>query len=226
MQDGRTQDSSTQENTHETFAIAGMPAADGYKLLTSLVMPRPIAWVLTESADGKRNAAPYSFFNLLSTNPPIVALGFGAPTDRNSKDTLANLRATGDMVVHLVSEDLAEAMNVTAVDAPRGVDETLLAGLELLPSVDVRPPRIARAKAALECRLRQEIDLGTGNTIALATVLQAHVAAEVFEDRSRLHIDTAKLALIGRMTGGEGGYCTTRDTFSLKRPTWATLNRE
>ena len=101
------------------------------------------------------------------------------------------------------------------------MDETQLAGLELVASVAVAPPRIARAKAALECRLHQEIDLGTGNTIVLARVLQAHVAAQVFHDRSRLHIDTAKLALIGRMTGGEGGYCTTRDTFALQRPKWS-----
>lgn len=208
---------------HEAFAIETMTPADAYKLLTSIVMPRPIAWVLTQSVDGKRNAAPFSFFNLLSTNPPLLALGFSAASDRNSKDTLANLRATGEMVVHMVSEDLAEAMNTTAVDAPRGVDETVLAGLELVPSVQVAPPRIARSPAAMECRVHQEIDTGTGNTIVLAQVLQAHVAENAFEDRARLHVDSAKLALIGRMTGGEGGYCTTRDTFSLARPTWTSM---
>lgn len=205
---------------HEAFTIDQMSTADGYKLLSSLVMPRPIAWVVTQSADGKHNAAPYSFFNLLSTDPPLLAIGFSAATDRNGKDTLANIRANGDLVVHLVSEDLAEAMNTTAIDAPRGIDETQLAGLELVPSVAVTPPRIARAKAALECRLHQEIDTGSGNTIVLARILQAHVALDAFEDRARLHIDTDKLALIGRMTGGEGGYCTTRDTFSLQRPQW------
>ena len=183
-----------QGQTFETFQMDRLTLAEGYKLLSSLVMPRPIAWVLTQSADGRRNAAPYSFFNLLSTNPPLVALGFSAASDRNSKDTLANLRANGELVVHMVSEDLAEAMNMTAVDAPRGVDETQLAGLDLVPSVQVAPPRIARAKAALECRVHQEIDLDTGNTIVLARVLQAHVAGEVFDNRARLHLDTAKLA--------------------------------
>ncbi len=209
------------EQTHDTFALGAMNKADGYKLLSSLVMPRPIAWVVTQSVEGKRNAAPYSFFNLLSTDPALLAIGFSAASDRNSKDTLANIRATGELVVHLVSEDLAEAMNTTAIDAPRGVDETALAGLELVASVQVAPPRIARSPAALECRLHQEIDPGQGNTIVLASILQAHVARNVFEDRSRLHIDTARLALIGRMTGGEGGYCRTRDTFSLARPKWA-----
>ena len=186
------------QQTHEAFDVDAMSQADAYKLLSSLVMPRPIAWVVTQSPQGGRNAAPYSFF----------------------KDTLDNIRSTGELVIHMVSEDLAEAMNTTAIDAPRGTDETQLAGLDLVPSLVVAPPRIARAKAALECRLHQEIDLGTGNTILLARVLQAHVARDAFEDRSRLHIDTDKLALIGRMTGGEGGYCRTSDTFSLARPTW------
>ncbi len=208
------------QQTHEAFDVDAMSQADAYKLLSSLVMPRPIAWVVTQSPQGGRNAAPYSFFNLLSTNPPLAAIGFSAATDRNSKDTLDNIRSTGELVIHMVSEDLAEAMNTTAIDAPRGTDETQLAGLDLVPSLVVAPPRIARAKAALECRLHQEIDLGTGNTILLARVLQAHVARDAFEDRSRLHIDTDKLALIGRMTGGEGGYCRTSDTFSLARPTW------
>lgn len=207
--------------THEAFELDGMKPADGYKLLTSLVMPRPIAWVLTQNADGVHNAAPFSFFNLLSTDPPLVAIAFSPTGDRNGKDTLANLRSTGECVVHVVSEDLAEAMNTTAIDAPRGVDETVLAGLELVPSIAVKPPRIARAPAAMECRLEQEIDTGHGTTIVLARVLQAHVLRAAFEDRSRLHIDSAKLALIGRMTGGEGGYCTTRDTFSLARPKWS-----
>ena len=208
------------QQMHESFTIDNMSTGDGYKLLSSLVMPRPIAWVLTQSAEGKRNAAPYSFFNLLSTDPPLAAIGFSAASDRNGKDTLANLRATGELVIHMVSEDLAEAMNTTAIDAPRGIDETQLARLELVPSVAVAPPRIARAKAAFECRLHQEIDTGTGNTIVLVRILHAHVATDAFEDLGRLHIDTAKLALIGRMTGGEGGYCTTRDTFSLDRPKW------
>ena len=208
------------EQTHEAFELVNMTPADGYKLLTSLVMPRPIAWVLTQSADGLRNAAPFSFFNLLSTDPPLVAIAFSPTSDRNGKDTLANIRSTGELVVNMVSEELAEAMNVTAIDAPRGVDETQLAGLETVSSVAVKPPRIARSPAALECILDREIDTGHGTTIVLARVLQAHVARSVFEDRSRLHVDSARLALIGRMTGGEGGYCTTRDTFSLERPKW------
>lgn len=209
------------ESTHESFALAEMKPADGYKLLSSLVMPRPIAWVLTQNAEGVRNAAPFSFFNLLSTDPPLLALGFSAASDRNSKDTLANIRATGELVVHTVSEGNADAMNETAIDAPRGVDETALAGLALEPSVQVAPPRIAQSPAALECRLHQEIDTGKGSTIVLASILQAHVLRAAFEDRSRLHINTDRLALIGRMTGGEGGYCRTRDTFALARPKWA-----
>ncbi len=209
------------EQSHEAFELSSMKPADSYKLLASLVMPRPIAWVLTQSADGRRNAAPFSFFNLLATDPPLLAIAFSPTSDRNGKDTLANIRSTGELVVNMVSEDLAEAMNVTAIDAPRGVDETELAGLELVASIAVAPPRIARSPAAMECSLEREIDTGHGTTIVLARVLQAHVARSVFEDRQRLHIDSARMALIGRMAGGEGGYCTTRDTFSLERPKWS-----
>ena len=211
----------TVEQSHEAFEVAAMKPGDGYKLLTSLVMPRPIAWVLTQSADGRRNEAPFSFFNLLSSDPPLVAISFSPTSDRNGKDTLANIRGTGELVVNMVSEELAEAMNVTSIDAPRGVDETELAGLELVASVTVAPPRIARSPAALECKLDREIDTGHGTTIVLARVVQAHVLRSAFEDRARLHVDSARLRLIGRMTGGEGGYCTTRDTFSLERPKWS-----
>ena len=148
-----------------------------------------------------------------------MAICFSAAPDRDGKDSLANIRATGELVVNLVSEDLAEAMNATAMDAPRGVDEAEIAGLETTPSVNVKPPRIARSPAAFECRLVQEIATGGSSTIVLARIVRAHVLREAFEDRARLHIDAAKLALIGRMNGG-GGYCTTRDTFILERTRW------
>ena len=154
-----------------------------------------------------------------SADPPLVAISFSATSDRDGKDSLANLRATGELVVNLVSEDLAEAMNATAIDAPRGIDETELAGLELTASVAVKPPRITRSPAAFECRVVQEIATGGSSTIVLARILQAHVLRQAFEDRARLHIDSAKLALVGRMSGGDG-YCTTRDMFTLERRRW------
>lgn len=197
-----------------------MSQSDSYKLLASLIMPRPIAWVVTQSRDGVRNAAPYSFFNIVSADPPLVAISFSAAADREGKDSLANVLATKELVVNLVSEELAEAMNRTAIDAPRGIDETELAGLELAPSEHVTPPRIARSPAAFECKLFQVIEPGGSSTIVLARIVAAHVQASAFEDEERLHVDPARLQLIGRMHGA-GGYCTTRDLFLLKREKWS-----
>jgi flavin reductase (DIM6/NTAB) family NADH-FMN oxidoreductase RutF len=206
------------------FDLGAMSKADGYKLLAGVILPRPIAWVVSKDARGEVNAAPFSFFNILSSSPPIVAIGFSGASDRESKDTLANVRAVGEFVVNLVPEELAEAMNVTATNAPRGVDETRLAELEMAPCAVVDVPRIAGSPVALECRLWQEIDPGgTGaggaGTIVLAKIVYAHVRATAFEDLERLHVDPSQMRLIGRMHGG-GGYCTTRELFTIDRKVW------
>lgn len=196
-----------------------MSTGDGYKLIASLVMPRPIAWITSIDVAGVVNAAPYSFFNLVSADPPLVAVGFSAASDREGKDTLANIRATGELIINLVSEDLAEAMNVTAVNAPRGTNEAVLAGLAMAASEQVKPPRIAAAPVSMECRTFQIIEPGSESTVLLASVLQVHVRRDAFLDEARLHVDPNVLRLIGRMHGG-GGYCRTRDTFELNRPRW------
>lgn len=207
------------ENNTSTFNLSAMSTGDSYKLIASLVMPRPIAWITTLDAEGVVNAAPFSFFNLVSADPPLAAVGFSGASDREAKDTLANIRATGELVINLVSEDLADAMNITAINAPRGTDELSLAGLETLASSQIRPPRIAASPVSMECRTWQMLQPGESSTILLATILQVHVAKDAFEDEARLHIDPSKLKLIGRMHGG-GGYCTTRDLFEVERKTW------
>lgn len=204
---------------YSRFTLADMSTSDSYKLIASLVMPRPIAWITSVDVAGTVNAAPYSFFNLLSADPPLAAVGFSAASDREGKDTLANVRATGELVINLVSEALAPAMNVTAVNAPRGTDESVLAGLTTEPSVHVKPPRIAESPVSLECRTFQVLEPSASSTILLAQILEVHVRRDAFADQSRLHIDPSVLQLVGRMHGG-GGYCTTRDLFELARPTW------
>ena len=201
------------------FDLGAMPKADGYKLLASVILPRPIAWVVSKDAAGGVNAAPFSFFNILSADPPLVAIGFSAAPDREGKDTLGNLRGHGDFVINLVPEELAEAMNVTATNAPRGMDETQLAGLEMVACSVVDVPRIAASPVALECRLWQVIETGGSSTIVLAKILYAHVRETVFEDVSRLHVDPAQMRLIGRMHGG-GGYTKTREVFNIERKSW------
>lgn len=201
------------------FDLAAMSKADGYKLLAGVILPRPIAWVVSRDHEGTVNAAPFSFFNILASDPPLIAIGFSSASDREGKDTLANIRARGEFVVNLVPEELAEAMNVTATNAPRGTDETRLAGLEMAPGAIVDVPRIAGSPVALECRTWQEIDPGGSSTIVLGRIVFAHVRASAFEDLEKLHIDPAQMRLIGRMHGG-GGYCTTRDVFTIERKSW------
>ncbi|MBW4040390.1 MAG: flavin reductase family protein [Acidobacteria bacterium] len=201
------------------FDLAAMSKADGYKLLASVILPRPIAWVVSKDVAGVLNAAPFSFFNILSADPPMVAIGFSAAPDRDGKDTLGNIRAKGEFVVNLVPEELAQAMNVTATNAPRGTDETRLAGLELAACEEVDVPRIVASPVALECRLWQVIEPGGTSSIALAKVVRVHVRATAFEDLARLYVDPSQMRLIGRMHGG-GGYCTTRDVFNIDRLSW------
>jgi flavin reductase (DIM6/NTAB) family NADH-FMN oxidoreductase RutF len=201
------------------FNLETMAKADVYKVLASVILPRPIAWVVSKDAEGRINAAPYSFFNIVSSDPPIVAISFSAAPDREGKDSLANIRAHQDFVINMVPEELAEAMNTTATNAPRGTDETELAHLELIASTLIDVPRIAASPVAFECRLWQVIDTGGSSTIVLAKIVYAHVRKSAFENLARLHIDPAKMRLIGRMHGG-GGYCTTRDIFNIDRKSW------
>ena len=201
------------------FDPAAMSKADSYKLLASVVLPRPIAWVVSKNSAGAVNAAPFSFFNILSADPPLVAISFSAAPDRDLKDTLANIRERGEFVVNMVPEELAEQMNTTATNAPRGIDETDLAGLELAPCALVDLPRIAGSPVALECKLFETITPGGASTICLGRVVYVHVRTAAFADLARLHIDPAQMRLIGRMHGG-GGYCTTRDVFHIERRSW------
>jgi flavin reductase (DIM6/NTAB) family NADH-FMN oxidoreductase RutF len=201
------------------FDLGAMSRGDGYKLLASVILPRPIAWVVSRDEQGVVNAAPFSFFNILAADPPMIAIGFSASSDRANKDSLANIRACGEFVVNLVTEELAEAMNVTATNAPKGTDELQLAGLETAECVVVKVPRIAASPVALECKLFETIQPGATSTIVLAEIVYVHVRETAFEDLARLHIDPSQMRLIGRMHGG-GGYCTTRDLFNIDRKNW------
>lgn len=206
-------------DTFTHFDLAAMPKPDAYKLLASVIMPRPIAWIVSRDAAGTLNAAPFSFFNILSADPPLVAISFSAAPDREGKDTLANIRAHNDFVINMVPEELAPEMNLTATNAPRGTDETRLAGLDLAPSTLIDVPRIAASPVGFECRLFQLIEPGGSSIIALARILYAHVRTDAFANPERLYIDPHKLRLIGRMHGA-GGYCRTTDIFTIDRKSW------
>ncbi len=195
------------------------PAALGdrptYRLLTSLVVPRPIAWVSTLAPDGTRNLAPHSYFNVISSHPPVLHF-----TSTGTKDTLRNVRTSGEFVVNIVSADLAEAMNLTAADFPPGEDEFAWARLEATPSRLVGPPRVARARAALECRVHSEITIGNG-TMVFGEVVHVVVDAAVLDDGVA---DPQRLGAVARLGGS--GYVAVRDVFRMPRPTWDDVRRD
>lgn len=202
------------------FDFGTLSAEARYRLLASTIVPRPVAWVVTCDPNGAVNAAPYSFFNLFGADRPVVALGILARPGR-PKDTAANIRATGEFVVNLVPYALAEAMNLTCVDAPPEVDETVLAGLKTLPSIAIRPPRIAESPVGLECRTTHLLETGPGQLLVVGEVLHAHYARNVLSgDPARPRIDAGALDLVGRMHGPTA-YTRTRDLFDLHRPLWS-----
>jgi flavin reductase (DIM6/NTAB) family NADH-FMN oxidoreductase RutF len=200
------------------FDFAGLSARERHKLLISTIVPRPIAWVVTCNESGSLNAAPFSFFNVFSDDPPLVCLGIGDDerTPGTVKDTGRNIRRTREFVVNLVSAELAEAMSVTARNWPADVDELTEAGLSTSPSTHVAPPRITRSPVALECELYRVIDLPSRSALVIGTVLAMEVREDVVLDKAKCYIDTPKLDLIGRMHG-RGWYTRMTDWFQVAR---------
>ncbi len=205
------------------FDFDKISAQDRYKLLASTVVPRPIAWVVSHDENGVLNAAPFSFFNVFSADPPVMVIGIGGRKPGDAKDTGANIRATGEFVINLVSHELAEAMNITAIDFPPEIDEIKTAGLTTLPSTRIKVPRIAESPVAFECVRFQTIDIANDRTLVMARIVAIHVADPFVMNQERCYIDTQKLDLIGRMHGG-GGYTTTRDFFDMPRISVAEWN--
>lgn len=198
--------------------------AERYKLLVNTVTPRPIAWTVTRDSEGRLNCAPHSFFNVLSNRPPLVALGLMPHPEGGDKDTARIIRETGEFTLALVSEGDAEAMNLTAINAPPGTDELALAGVATRPSTKVEPPLIASAPVTMECRTWQLIEPAPGNLIVLGEVLAMHIAdAFLGDENGKLRIDTPAMHLIGR-THGTGGYVRNGDSFEMKRMAWPPEN--
>jgi flavin reductase (DIM6/NTAB) family NADH-FMN oxidoreductase RutF len=183
-----------------------------YHLMTALVIPRPIGWISTVSATGVRNLAPYSYFNLMGSNPPYVAFGSGGV-----KDSLANLRDVPEFVANIVSVDLIEKMNFTSGDFPRDEDEFGWAGLTPAPSVKVRPSRVAEARAHLECVV-QHVHTDGHTNIVLARVVHAHVSRSVWQDG---RVDPRLLDPACRLSGS--WYAGLGDLMSVPRPEWKVV---
>jgi flavin reductase (DIM6/NTAB) family NADH-FMN oxidoreductase RutF len=202
--------------------MSQMDPGRAYKVLTNLVVPRPIAWITSQNAQGLINLAPFSFFNMVGAAPPLVAIGVGDDRDGTPKHTGKNIAAVREFVVNLVTDELADAMNVTAADFPPDRSELDAAGLHAAPSLRIRVPRIAEAKASLECVLHSIQRIG-GNNVILGEIVAAHIDDAIID--SRLHIQDFNP--VGRM-GSPDSYCRTADRFDLPRISfheWQAANR-
>lgn len=207
------------------FDFQAMTAADRYELLLGTILPRPIAIVTTLAADGALNAAPYSLFNVVSHDPPVVMIAVLPHPEGRLKDTAANIFATREFTINLVSRSMAEAMNITNIDAPPGTNELGLAGLDAAPSTSVKPPRISGSPVAFECRLLTSLSFNVHQALIFGEVIMAFVADEVVIDKDRGIVDTPKLDLFGAMHAARW-YSTTTDRFEMIRPTWAQWRSE
>ncbi len=204
------------------IAVDSISPAETYKILTSLIVPRPIAWITSRDERGTINLAPFSFFNAVGNNPPLVIVSVGNNALGDPKDTARNILESGEFVVNLVTEDLIEAMNISAADFPRGESELSATGLMTTASMKVATPRLADAKASLETTLHSVQTIGA-NHLILGRVVAFHVDDEFVADRAKLHIEN--FAPLGRL-GSPSMYCRTSDRFDLKRLTYRDVKSD
>ena len=188
------------------------------RVITGVVVPRPIAFVSTISPEGVLNVAPYSFFNVVSNNPAMVIISSSRHAGDKRKDTLANIENTGEFVVNIVVDDIAEAMNMTAAEYPAEDSEFDIAGLSPAPSDLVKPPRVAESPVNLECKLNQIIPLGEGDHehgLVIGEVVLVHVRDDIIDGH---RINQQRLKPTGRLAGNM--YCHTTDVFEMVRPSY------
>lgn len=203
------------------FDVASMERLPIYKIVAGSVLPRPIGLISTVGRDGRRNVAPFSFFNALSSDPPYVAISISRHIpDGRPKDTLRNIVDTGEFVANIVSEEIAQAQNECGREYPPEVDEFEVTGLTPAPSTAVRAPAVAESKVNFECRLFQVLPLPKSSyTLVLGEVVHMRVEESVLEPGGRVSLD--RLRPVGRLVGN--AYCRITDRFTLERDTFDTL---
>lgn len=189
-----------------------------YKIMIGSILPRPIGWISTVNAQGEPNLAPFSFFSPVCSNPAhILFCPTVRGTDNGVKDTLNNVRATGEFVANIVTQELAEAMNITATEFPPSVDEFERAGLTPVPSTIVRPPHVGESPIIFECKVAEILEFGRqpgGGSVVIGRVVHLHVSEEVLLQSDK--IDLQALKPIGRLAGAS--YCKVTDVFEMVRP--------
>lgn len=197
---------------------AEISAGSMNKIVLGSVVPRPIAWVSTINEAGQTNLAPFSFFNAVCTTPPTLLFCPGVRgIDAGTKDTLHNIRATKEFVINIVTEDTAEAMNLTATELPSEIDEFAFAKLTPMKSLRVKPPRVSESPINFECVLNQIVDVGDGSPgsgwVVIGEVVHVHVADKVMLPDYKINIRALKP--VGRLSGY--GYARINDIFEMKR---------
>ncbi|HEX6529807.1 MAG TPA: flavin reductase family protein [Burkholderiales bacterium] len=192
--------------------LAQLPALERYKLLIGLVIPRPIAWVSTLSENGVANCAPFSFFNVISEEPPLCIISFNWRSDGLLKHTLKNIRRTKEFVVNLADEGTANAMHLTGTEIPESESEFSKYGLTAVPAKVVKHPRIAEAAASFECKLERSISFGPQREMVVGEILVVHARDGIIDPHSK-RISEELYRPVGRLFADR--YCTTRQRFNL-----------
>ena len=186
-----------------------------YKLMTSIIVPRPIAWVSTVSRDGIYNLAPFSYFAGISSDPPLLLISVGSKETKEKKDTWQNIEDTGEFVVNMVTKETLEKMNITALPFDKEIDEFEKAGLTPVPSSIVKAPRVKESPVNIECKRFEIIQIGKMGII-LGEVLKVHVKEDILNEKG--YVDTTKLEIIGRLGGANYCLVSKENTFELRRP--------
>ncbi len=189
-----------------------------HKLMIGCVVPRPIAWVSSQSASGQGNLAPFSYFNAVSSRPAALSIvcSYQPAHPSHRKDTLRNILETGEFVVNVVTEMIMEAMNQSATIYPEEIDEFAEVGITATPSLTVQPPRVAESPINFECTLHTTLQVGEGPgsaTMVIGYIKHIHIRDELVDEG--LRVDIARLQPIGRLAGN--GYCYVRELFDLER---------
>ncbi|ORU90834.1 MAG: hypothetical protein A6F71_07750 [Cycloclasticus sp. symbiont of Poecilosclerida sp. M] len=188
-----------------------------FNILKAVVIPRPIAFISSQSKSGLLNLAPFSFFNGVCYIPPTISVSIARYAGSKAKDSLANIEETGEFVVNLVNKDIAEAMNKTAAEYPTEVNEFEVAGLTPAASELIMPPRVSESPVSLECRLKQVVPINEGKRtecgLVIAEVVYCHIKGEFFDGR---HVDMKGLEIVGRLGGHS--YCDVGSLFEMKLP--------
>ena len=193
------------------FDPAALSARDAYKLMISCIIPRPIAFVTTLSRDGITNLAPFSFFNGVSSDPPVVSIAVATKKDGSKKDTWRNIEETGEYVINIVVPELMDAVIIGAKELPHNVSELDLAKLSTLPSAKIKPPRLAASPINLECTLLKIVEVEDTGLI-LGRVVMVHAKDEILDGN---RVDPRRLTFLGRL--GDDLYCKVNDIFERKR---------